>query len=295
MSDTSNSYGRKDLEDEIKKLEQIDLSVQQSTLPKTDLQKIKYYAPSDEDLKITAQNSLVDYKNKALEAIKANSDENAAALYDKKTNYLVDMAGEIDGLKNDYDAANESIDSDVVRRGLARSSVAVNQKGELENLYLKQAASIRENYGKKITAIDKEISELNQKLESALNDFDLTYAIKLNDSINALKAEREKRSDEVIKYNNEVTKAQAELDANRSKTESELYGEALDNRKKATDVGSLSEKQRDELYKSVYDKMDDYLSSMSPEQAKIEIRNHSMYRSHLNDYYYYKLYDKYGR
>lgn len=295
MANISSNAGRKDLEAEIKKLEQVDLSVPQSSLPQTELKKLTYSAPTDADLLTTAENGLVDYKRQGIESIKSNSEENAKALDLKKTNYLVDMAGEIDALNADYKTASNNIDNDVLKRGLARSSVAVNQKGELENNYMTQAASVRESYGKKITELDKEISEVDQKLTAALNDFNLTYAIKLNESLNSLKAEREKRQTEVIKYNNEIAKAQAELDANRLKTESDLYGDALDNKKKATDVGSLTEKQRDELYNSVYDKMDEFLGSLSAEEAKIEIRNHSMYRSHLNDYYYYKLYDKYGR
>lgn len=295
MANISSNDGRKDLEAEIKKLEQVDLSVPQSSLPQAELKTLTYSAPTDADLLKTAENGLVDYKRNGIESIKSNSEENAKALDLKKTNYMVDMAGEIDALDADYKAASNNIDNDVLKRGLARSSVAVNQKSELENSYMNQAASVRESYRAKITEIDKEISEIDQKLKAALNDFNLSYAIKLNDSLNSLKAEREKKQNEVIKYNNEIAKAQAELDANRLKAEGDIYGKALDNKKKATDVGSLTDKQRDELYNSVYDKMDEFLGSLSAEEAKIEIRNHSMYRSHLNDFYYYKLYDKYGR
>lgn len=290
-----NSAGRKALEAEINQIEHIDVTNPTPSLSPTNLQRLTYTAPTDEELLNSAKNSLAEYKQQGVQGIVDNSAENAKALQLKRSYYQADMADELGKLDDSYNAASSNIDNDAVKRGLARSSIAVTQKADLEGKYMEHAAKIRSDYGKMISELDDEIASVDQKLKKALNDFNLTYAVKLNETLNNLKAAREQRQTEVIKYNNELARMQAGLDESRLKTESELYGEALDNRAKAKSAEALSEKERDAMYQSVYDKMDAFLSSMSPEQAKIEIRNHSLYQTHLDSYYYYKLYDKYGR
>ena len=132
-------------------------------------------------------------------------------------------------------------------------------------------------------------------LPISLNDFNLSYAAKLNETLGALKTEREQNTQAAIKYNNEVKAKQATLDAQKAKTESDLYTAAIKQNQAASDVSLLSEAEREKVYSAVFAKLDSYLSSLSEEQARIELRNYPMYRTHLNDYYYYKLYDRYAR
>ncbi len=183
----------------------------------------------------------------------------------------------------------------MLKRGLARSSIAATQKGALEADRAKSAAALRESYGKRISELDSEISSLGSKLQTALDNFNVSYAVKLNEAIAGLKTERENKIAEAAKYNNEIRAKQAALDAERLKTESDLYSAALKQQDAATDLDILSKDKREVIYREVYKKMDDYLASLSKEQARIEIRNHTLYRDHLSDVYFYKLYDKYGR
>ena len=99
----------------------------------------------------------------------------------------------------------------------------------------------------------------------------------------------------VTSFNNSVREKQAKLDADKLKTESDLFSAAIEQKKKANSADGLSASERDKLFKSVYDSMDKYLASLDKQEAKLEIRNHTLYRQHLSNYYYTKLYDKYGR
>ena len=194
-----------------------------------------------------------------------------------------------------YEKSARAIDNDVIKRGLARSSVAVTSKKDLEGEYLGKTADIRADYGTKIAELDGLIASVDGKLKAALDDFNLSYAVKLGQTLDGLKAEREKKLEEVIEYNNGIKQKQATLDANKAKTESDLYTAAIKQYNSAKDLNNLPDKERDEVYRNVYNTLDAFLGSLSKPDAQREVRNYSLYRDHLSDKYFYMLYDKYGR
>ena len=99
----------------------------------------------------------------------------------------------------------------------------------------------------------------------------------------------------VKEFNNDVRRKQAELEYQRLKNENSLYSAEISNKKKAQTLDDLPAERRDAIYRAVYDTMDSYLSNMTPAEAEIELNSHSVYRAHLSNYYYNKLYEKYGR
>ncbi|MCH5162495.1 MAG: hypothetical protein J1G38_03280 [Clostridiales bacterium] len=290
-----NSPGRDKLKEEIDRLEAVKTGVRKPSLERTELSEMEYDPPSDESLRAQAENDLGAYRSQGIENIKQESAQNEENLKKNKSEYENARSASLKKLETAYGNASETVDSDILKRGLARSSIAVNEKSGLAEAYAAQSAEIMREYDLKISDIDKEISSVGAKLNKALNDFNLSYAAKLNEKLNELKAEREKKTKEVLEYNNSIREKQAKLDNERLKTESSLYSDALSQQQKATDLDNLTPEARDAVYKSVYAKMDEYLSSMSKSQAKLEFLNHTLYRDHLSDYYYYKLYDKYGR
>ncbi|MCM1368000.1 MAG: hypothetical protein NC184_04235 [Roseburia sp.] len=290
-----NSDSRSKLEDEIKKLETVENSVAKPTLPAVTLKQMSYDAPSDEYLKIVAERSLDEYKTDKLNSIRESSANDEKTMTAKRDAYVSALQSELAALDSAYASAARGIDNDVIKRGLARSSIAATEKAGLESEYLAKAADTRNSYGKQISELDGEISAVGAKLQTALDEFNLAYAVKLSQKLDELKAERDKKATEALKYNNDIAVKQAQLDANRAKTESDLYTAALNQKSKESSLDTLSEKERDDIYEAVYAKMDEYLSALSSEQARKEVRNHTLYRDHLSDYYYYKLYDKYGR
>lgn len=290
-----NSETRNKLKDMVEQIESPFGSTPKPELPRVQLNEISYAAPSDEFLRITAENALADHRREGEKNLRDNSAENAKTLASKRTAYESARDGDMALLGEQYEAASRAIDNDAIRRGLARSSVAAVNKGELESEYLKRNADIVSEYGKKISELDAEIAAVDGKLKTALNDFNLSYATKLNAKLAELKTERDERVQEVTKFNNDVRAKQAAIDATRAKTESDLYTAAIKQDRQAQDLDSVSPENRDKIYQAVYDKMDEYLGAMTPQQAKLELLNHSFYRQHLSNYYYYKLMDKYGR
>ncbi len=296
MALKNDTEGRKKLQDEIAEIEAAAGGSPVATkLPDVKLEETVYNAPTDEQLAQAAKDKLAEYKAQGIAAVESESRNEKEELVGRRDTYESDMQGSLDALKSSYDDAAERIDNDVIKRGLARSSVAVTTKGELENEYLDKADRIRSEYGKQIVALDSEISAIGTKLKQALDDFNIAYAAKLNETLAALKSEREKKIDDALKYNNEIRYKQAELDAKKAETESKLYSNSLAQLEKFYSITPGGLEKRDAMYQSIYDKMDAYLGSMSSTDAKAEIRNHTFYSQHLSDALFYKLFNKYGR
>ncbi|MCH5158922.1 MAG: hypothetical protein J1F33_06990 [Clostridiales bacterium] len=285
MTDYDKWDSRRKLEDEILALEEKSkASKGNTTIPETKLDEKTYDAPSDDDLRASAESSLEDYKKSGVDSIKESSANTEKELNAKRETVDNNMQSALSSLKDDYAAASDRIDSDVIRRGLARSSIAVTGKADLEREYLARADSIKSGYFKQLDALDTEISAIGTKLKQALDDFNLSYAAKLNEKLASLKAEREKKQEEVLEYNNEIRAKQAELDRKRIETESKINGDK-----------SLTQDEQDMLDKAIYAKFDAYLATMNKSDARLEIRNHTLYQKHLSPIFYHMLYDKYGR
>lgn len=297
MSNTSRTRAdeRDGLLDEIERLETASAGVSKPRLPEVKLEETEYTPKSDAELENAARTELEEYKRTGENAVRDKSAAQEQTLRDRRDGYEKNRDAELAALEQKYDAAVKSVNNDAIKRGLARSSVATAALGNVESEYLKRNADIASGYGKKISELDAEISAVDGKLRTALDDFNLSYAARLNTRLNELKAEREQKIDSVTKYNNDVRERQAALDEKRLRAQNELYAQELRNKQTAESVDGLSSEQRDKIYKSVYDAMDRFLGGMDEHEARVEIRNHSFYREHLSDYYYARLFDKYGR
>lgn len=291
----NHSDGRDELENEIKRLEMVDTGVTKPRLPSVSLEEKQYAPPTDAELASRAENELDEYKRTGLAGIRDKNAADEKAITAARDGYGKSLDAELSALESSYQNAVRASDNDAIKRGLARSSVATVNRAEIEKAYLAQNAEISATYGKKISELDAEISALGSKLQTALNDFNLSYASRLNTRIAELKSERDKKISDVTEYNNTVRAKQAELDEKLARAESDLYSASIAQNKSATSLGGLTEQQRDKMYRAVYDAMDKYLGSMDAIEAKKELRTHTLYREHLSAYYYARLYDKYGR
>lgn len=292
---TKINESRDELSKEIDRLETGSTTAVKQSLPKVTLEELNYVAPNDDVLRSTAESELSSYRADTEKNIRQKSEAEETELNAKRDAYADSKKSAEAELEQKYLAAVRAIDNDTVKRGLARSSVAAVERGALEREYLNKSADITHEYSKNISKLESDIASVNKKLQDALNDFNLTYAAKLSQRLNELKTEREKKMQYVIEYNNEIKRKQASLDNDRLKLESDLYSAALRQEKQENSLDGIPAERRDEIYKAVFEKMDAFLGSLDPTIALLEIRNHSMYRQHLSNYYYNRLYDKYGR
>ena len=184
-------------------------------------------------------------------------------------------------LKKAYEAALEKLNNDTLKRGLARSSIAVDGSNRIAGAYAGDSRAAIEDYSKEIEDLDKEIGSLDVNLTKALNEFNIKQAAALTEKINELKAERQARQE-------------YEAKTQKAKTESDLYGEALDQKKKEDSFNEkLSDEGKAERMRNIYEKAYALLSEMSKEEAFETLTTEPVFRNSLNDYYFFTLYYKF--
>jgi hypothetical protein len=186
-----------------------------------------------------------------------------------------------------YARAREASGYDSLKRGLARSSIAVNKIAELDGGEARERVRIADELARGVAELDGEITALDVKRQIALNDFIVAYAAKLTAAINDLKTERDARRAEALKYNNTLTEKEHSGAVDKQVKESDLYSEALSQREKA-DKASAD-------YAGAYAEMRAMLQALPADRARKALVGDPVFRDNLNDYYYYRLYDEFLR
>ncbi len=254
--------------------------------------RMEYDAPTNESIRDRAESELTDYRQNAVNGI-----EKEIAELDKKYNADIAAAKEqADSAANKtsaaYAEAKQNTDNDMLRRGIARSSIAANKKAALESGEAAAKAELYEEYGRQANELSQKISELSVKREQALNDFNLAYAAKLSDRINELYDERDKKVNEALKYNNSLAEKEHNAAVDKQMKESDLYSEALSQREKENNLGANSESGESEAYAFIAQK----LREMNGADARDTVLNNPRIRAAVgNTYFYYKLYDEFCR
>lgn len=259
-------------------------------------ERIEYDAPTDDEIGEQAKASLSEYETASKNAIE-NEISSLFTKYgiDKQNNALA-YENAVKSIEDAYKTAVESASNDALKRGVARSSIAVNTIGALEKSQAEAKVDASALYEKNKADLDAKISGLEAQRQKAMDEFNIAYTAKLTQQINALKAEREEKAQEAIRYNNSLTEKENKEHIDREKAESDLYTEALEQfkteKKLKNDPDAVTQ---DVMYQQIYGVLRDKLLTMSAAEAKKEVNDNPLFRRYLSDAYFYKLYDEFGR
>ena len=155
-------------------------------------------------------------------------------------------------------------------------------KDEIET-YKKLDEELNDN----INAINFELNALTQKQQQALDEFDITYAAKLNSKINDLTNELKEKQEEIIKYNNEIAKSEEDYKIKYENLKNDMADSNFD---KDVDLVELYakygtnavNKYRESL---VYEAVKDYLLTVTKTEAKHYLVNNKNIKEQLGTYY----------
>lgn len=252
----------------------------------------EYAAPSDNDISSAASAELGDYKNSGKKAIEKEYKTKGEELSANKESIAETGNKTKSGINSAYDSAAENVSNDMLKRGLARSSIAVNKNAEVEQGRASALSETEAQVAAATAKLDEEINSLTAELQSALDDFDIAYAAKLQTRITEMKAERDKTAAEVIEYNNTLTQKELQQEREKAELESKLYSDLLEQREAASDA-KMTESELKVYRESNYNLISMYLNTLSKSAAKNVLLGAPELRGYIGDTYLSKLYGKY--
>lgn len=175
------------------------------------LQKMEYTPLTEEEINKKAT-SAVDEKYALKKDALTSNFENELKQTEQKAKDIKENSQvkkqELEGL---YSALEEKLSNNAVKRGISRSSIIAEQ---IKNLGLEKVKDVLNIDNETASAIEKNaqmIDELKVKYQKAVSNLDLEKAIEINENIEKIKKEQESKIEEVLKYNNLVTRQEAEL------------------------------------------------------------------------------------
>ena len=114
-----------------------------------------------------------------------------------------------------YDEYKVNVENDAIKRGLARSSVALLQMDNVESSRAEALSNLAGKLSGDIQKIESEIINLQEELEITLNNLDLELAGKINEKIAEKVEKLEKKRAEAIEFNNKVSEMEVEYGQKR--------------------------------------------------------------------------------
>lgn len=228
---------------------------------------------TDEEIKAQAEQELTDYYNQNKNKIEEDYKQKTSAKKDDAVSLTDKLESKLNDLSEDYKEKEKDAHNDSIKQGIARSSIARNTEKQLKEEKNLTETGLKNEYAKKIEDVNEQIEELNRKRQDALNSLNVSYATRLAEKTQKLTEERDKILEEALEYNNKLSQQEYQ-----DRLEAQNNGSALNG----------------DFIKDVYVKADELLSKMDPADARDAVLNDTALKEYLNDYYYYKLYDRYA-
>lgn len=168
------------------------------------LERQKYSRPSDEEIRKQAEDSLKSYEDKEQKGIENEYAAGNRKLDEESQKLGGNFESQSKKIEQTYENAKESNKNTFIRRGLSRSSIMQENLKNLDEsknaAQDKLAKELKQNL-EKIT-IERDLLETQK--QSALESFNIAYAVKLSEKINKLTESAKQAEDAVAKYNNQL-------------------------------------------------------------------------------------------
>lgn len=292
----TNDAFANDLVEKIKDFNsKFDTSVGNVPKNELDLDRLEDIVIDDNKIAKQVEEELFDYKKSGIDKI-----NNQTKLKEEELNLNKES------LKNSYNSSKEKIETnyanarqrtsdEALKRGISRSSIVINQLDAFNREELDLYNKLDEELTSKINQVDFELNALQTQQDLALSEFDIAYAVKLNSKINSLKQGLIDKQNEVLKYNNQIAEKEAQYKLKYEQLEQDLKNEAWDKEKDLINLASKYGVKAVEKYKQtkIYNMVDEYLASLSKEEAKKILENNEEVRNYLTSTNLNALLNKY--
>ena len=258
-TDNSNSNKNKALKENLLALDDKLKGVNNQSI----LQKMEYTPLTDEEIKEKASSGVEEKYALKLEDETTKKDQKIKELESQVDAIKQSANEEKENVDKLYKSAEEALENSAIKRGISRSSIVQEQIKDLNVEKISDLLSIDEKVASTLKSNSERIKQLEEEYLSAVNRLNIEKALEINEKIEKLTDEQNEKIEEVLKYNNTVTRQELELDKDKVLTLTE-------NEKRAIN----QEKLRQAL---------NYYYTMPKEQAYKEFQNDEEMQALLGD------------
>ena len=168
------------------------------------LERQKYSRPSDEEIRKQAEDSLKSYEDKEQKGIENEYAAGNRKLDEESQKLGGDFESQSKKIEQTYENAKESNKNTFIRRGLSRSSIMQENLKNLDESKNAAQDTLAKELKQNLEKITIERHLLETQKQSALESFNIAYAVKLSEKINKLTESAKQAEDAVAKYNNQL-------------------------------------------------------------------------------------------
>lgn len=168
------------------------------------LERQKYSRPSDEEIRKQAEDSLKSYEDKEQKGIENEYAAGNRKLDEESKKLGGDFESQSKKIEQTYEHAKESNKNTFIRRGLSRSSIMQENLKNLDESKNVAQDTLAKELKQNLEKITIERDLLETQKQSALESFNIAYAVKLSEKINKLTESAKQAEDAVAKYNNQL-------------------------------------------------------------------------------------------
>lgn len=172
------------------------------------LERQKYSRPSDEEIRKQAEDSLKSYEDKEQKGIENEYAAGNRKLDEESQKLGGDFESQSKKIEQTYENAKESNKNTFIRRGLSRSSIMQENLKNLDESKNAAQDTLAKELKQNLEKITIERDLLETQKQSALESFNIAYAVKLSEKINKLTESAKQAEDAVAKYNNQLEEKQ---------------------------------------------------------------------------------------
>ena len=244
------------------------------------LERKTFKGKTDEEIEKQAKDSLQEYKETGIQDIEKSYNDKKSNI-DQQMQSLKDQGEEKKKETTSlYSSLKENAKQDALKRGLSRSSIVINILDAFDNNMINEYKKINEEISSKMQSLSNQKSLLDEQKQNALNSFDISYALKLSNKIDEVNEKLKQEEQKILEYNNEIAEKEAEYQA-KQKDKALSYATYIEKYGK----NSLNALKQDE--KVAY--AENYLMSLSKEEALDELNNNKVFTSELGPANYTRL------
>lgn len=168
------------------------------------LERQKYSRPSDEEIRKQAEDSLKSYEDKEQKGIENEYAAGNRKLDEESQKLGGDFESQSKKIEQTYENAKESNKNTFIRRGLSRSSIMQENLKNLDESKNAAQDTLAKELKQNLEKITIERDLLETQKQSALESFNIAYAVKLSEKMNKLTESAKQAEDAVAKYNNQL-------------------------------------------------------------------------------------------